>query len=58
MAAMKFPGTGTRAVIFRFPAFHRQYALFCGDRDFIGREARHGQRDLVAVFAQALDVAR
>ena len=38
-----------------FTALHRQYALFCGDCDFVGRETRDRQRDLVAVFAQTLE---
>jgi hypothetical protein len=41
-----------------FPAFHRQHALFCGDGDLVGCETRDRQRDLVAVLAQAFDVAR
>src|SRR5947207_4271196 len=45
-------------LFFRLPAFHGQHALFRGDCDFIGRETGDRQRDLVAVFAQALDVAR
>jgi hypothetical protein len=44
-------------VFFGFPAFHRQHALFCSDGYFIGRKTRDRQRDLIAVFAQALDVA-
>jgi hypothetical protein len=44
-------------VFLGFPAFHGQHALFCGDRYLVGRETRERQRDLVPVFAQALDVA-
>ena len=40
------------------PTFHRQDALFCRDLDFVRRETGDRQRDLVAVFAHALDVAR
>jgi hypothetical protein len=39
-------------------AFNRQHAWFCGDRDFVRRETGQGQRNLVTVFAQTLDIAK
>jgi len=44
-------------LFFGFLAFHGKHALFCSDGYFIGRKTRDRQRDLVAVFAQALDIA-
>ena len=37
-------------------AFDGDDVLLCSDRDFIGREARDRQRDLVTVFREAFDV--
>ena len=37
-------------------AFDGDDVLLCSDRDFIGRETRNRQRDLVTVFREAFDV--
>ena len=37
-------------------AFDGDDVLLCSDRDFIGRETRDRQRDLVTVFGQPFDV--
>jgi hypothetical protein len=42
--------------LFGLAAFDRDDVLLGRDRDFVGRETRHRQRDLVAVLSQALDV--
>ena len=42
--------------LFRLVAFDRHDVLLGRDRDFVGREAGHRQRDLVAVFAEPFDV--
>src|SRR4051794_4918250 len=42
--------------LFRLVAFDRHDVLLGPDRDFVGREAGHRERDLVAVFAKPFDV--
>src|ERR1700730_14444821 len=42
--------------LFGLAAFDGDDVLLGSDRDFVGRETRHSQRDLVAVLSQSFDV--
>ena len=58
---LEVPGRDTAVQVlavrlFGLVAFDRHDVLLGGDRNFVGREAGHRERDLVAVFAEPFDV--